>query len=68
MNRPLKGLFVLTLTLATAAALSACREAEMERPISLEKGTYQGKPDQSLDAATLKALRARTAGQGLSTL
>ena len=40
----------------------------MGRPISLEKGTYQGKPDTPLSAATVKALRARTAGQGLSTL
>ena len=68
MNRSLKGLYVLSLALTAALALSGCREAEMGRPISLEKGTYQGKPDQPLDAATVKALRQRTAGQGLSTL
>ncbi len=68
MIRPLKGLLVVSLTLAAAVALSACREAETNRPISLEKGTYQGTPDTPLSAATVKALRARTAEQGLSTL
>ncbi len=68
MIRPLKGLFVLSLTVTAAVALSACRETETGRPISLQKGTYQGKADTPLSPETLKVLRQRTAGQGLSTL
>jgi len=66
MKRPLKGLSVLALALVAAASLSACRESELGRPISLEKGTYQGPRDQPLSQATLKALRERTAGQNYS--
>lgn len=63
MKRPLKRLPVLALALVAAAGLSACRESEMGRPISLEKGAYQGPRSQPLSQATLKALRERTAGQ-----
>lgn len=66
MKRPLKGLSVLALALVAAAGLSACRESEMGRPISLEKGNYQGPRSQPLSQATLKALRERTAGQSYS--
>jgi len=66
MRRPLKGLSLLVLTLVAAAGLSACREDEMGRPLSLEKGTYQGPKDQALSQDTLKALRQRTAGQNYS--
>jgi len=66
MFRPPKGLAVLGLTLAVALSLSACREGEMGRPLSHDKGTYQGKADTPLDEATLKALRQRTTGQGHS--
>jgi hypothetical protein len=66
MFRPLKGLGVIGLTLAVALSLSACRESELGRPLSHDKGTYQGKADTPLDEATLKALRQRTTGQGHS--
>jgi hypothetical protein len=66
MIRAMKGLFVLTVTLAVALALSACRESEMGRPISLQKGTYQGKTGAPLDEATRRALRQRIAGQSYS--
>jgi len=66
MSRPLKALAVCGLALAVAATLSACRESEMGRPLSFQKGTYQGKHGTPLDETTLKALRQRTAGQGLS--
>jgi hypothetical protein len=66
MIRPAKGLLVLAAVTAAALVLSACRESEMGRPISFEKGTYAGKPGPVLDEATRKALRERTAGQNYS--
>jgi hypothetical protein len=65
-GRPWK---ILALAAALAVlGLAACREGEVGRPLSLEKGTYKGAPDTPLDAATVEALRARTAGQRHSGL
>lgn len=44
---------------ALLAGLSACREAEENRPIKLEKGSYAGPPDTELDDEQKRALRAR---------
>jgi hypothetical protein len=61
-----KGLVGLGLAIAVAAGLSACRESEVGRPLTYEKGTYQGQPDTPLDEETRRALDARMAGQRFS--
>ncbi|WP_150525116.1 hypothetical protein [Roseibium sediminis] len=45
--------------LALLAGLSACREAEENRPIKLEKGSYAGPQDSQLSDEQKRALRAR---------
>ena len=45
--------------LALLAGLSACREAEENRPIKLEKGSYAGPQDSQLSEEQKRALRAR---------
>jgi hypothetical protein len=40
-----------------------CREDEQNRPLTYEKGAYQGPPDQTLSAEQVEALRQRSAGQ-----
>lgn len=45
--------------LAMVAGLSACREAEENRPIKLEKGSYAGPKDTQLSEEQRRELRAR---------
>lgn len=49
--------------LVAVAAVSGCREEEQNRPLTYEKGTYSGKPDQQLSEAQRQELRARTRNQ-----
>lgn len=44
-------------------AMQGCREDEQNRPLTYDKGVYQGRPDQALDEQQVEALRQRTAGQ-----
>ncbi|MCB1478392.1 MAG: hypothetical protein KDJ62_05885 [Rhodobiaceae bacterium] len=43
-----------------ALTLSACRENEQDRPLTFDKGTYGGAPDQALSEQDRDDLRART--------
>ena len=49
--------------LVALAALAGCRESEQGRPLTYDKGVYQGKPDDGLTAGTLDALRQRAQHQ-----
>lgn len=51
------GATILTL------GLGACRESEQGRPLSYQKGVYQGQEDQSLSDAQLQELRQRGRAQ-----
>ena len=45
-------------------ALAGCRESEENRPIKLEKGTYDGTADTALTEEQRRELRARGTKQG----
>jgi hypothetical protein len=45
------------------AGLGACREEERHRPLSYEKGVYNGPQGTALNEEQRKALRLRTRGQ-----
>lgn len=47
------------ILVALAVGVSACRESEQGRPLTYEKGTYQGKQDHPLTDAELAELRER---------
>ncbi len=44
--------------------VSACDEAEQDRVLRYEKGTYLGPPDSELSAGQVKELRQRATRQG----
>ena len=46
-----------------ALTIQACREDEQNRPLTYDKGTYQGPAYEPLSQNQLDALRQRTAGQ-----
>lgn len=46
-----------------ALATQGCREDEQNRPLTYDKGTYQGQPDQRLSPEQVDTLRQRSAGQ-----
>jgi hypothetical protein len=50
--------------IALLAGLAACRESEENRPIKLEKGSYQGPADQALSDEQKRELRSRGNLQG----
>jgi hypothetical protein len=60
-SHPARGprIALVALTLAGALALGGCREAEQDRPLTYEPGTYLGQEDESLSAETLDTLRER---------
>lgn len=49
----------LAVSAVVLALVPGCREEERDRPLVLEKGVYQGKPDQPLSEAQLHELRQR---------
>jgi hypothetical protein len=52
------------LAIAGIAMLAqGCREAEQNRPLLYDKGTYQGQPDPALSEEQVNALRQRAAEQ-----
>ena len=56
---------IICLVVACAGLLvAACDEAEQNRVLRYEKGTYLGPPDSQLDAEQLGLLRQRTKLQG----
>lgn len=57
------GTLAIAAGLLALAALAGCRDQEQGRPLSYEKGTYQGKPDTALPSETLDALRQRAQNQ-----
>jgi hypothetical protein len=40
-----------------------CREEEQNRPLTYDKGTYQGQPDPALSDQQVETLRQRAAAQ-----
>lgn len=56
MNR---GVLLAALLLTPIVLLSGCREEEQNRPLSHQKGVYQGKPDTSLSDNAVETLRQR---------
>ncbi len=59
---------MLGLAAAMAGGLGACREEELDRPLSYEKGKYIGKKGTRLNDEQLRALQQRhrnQAGGGL---
>jgi hypothetical protein len=54
---------VALLALASALVVQGCREEEQDRPLTYDKGTYQGQADQKLDQQQVEALRQRAGGQ-----
>lgn len=54
---------VVVVGLLAVAALAGCREQEQDRPLTYEKGVYQGQPDDALADDTLETLRQRAQRQ-----
>lgn len=54
---------LLVMTLAVLISAVACREEEQDRPLDLDKGTYEGAPMPSLDEETREDLRDRARHQ-----
>ena len=48
---------------AIALAAQGCREEEQDRPLTYDKGTYQGQPDPALTDQQVQTLRQRAAEQ-----
>jgi hypothetical protein len=46
-----------------ALTVQSCREDEQDRPLTYDKGTYQGHPDEGLTDEQVETLRQRSAGQ-----
>ena len=46
-----------------ALVTQGCREDEQNRPLTYDKGVYQGQSDQGLDEQQVEALRQRSTGQ-----
>jgi hypothetical protein len=46
-----------------ALLVQGCREDERNRPLTYDKGTYQGQPDPALSDQQVEMLRQRAAGQ-----
>ncbi len=55
-----RSLLVLSVIFVTGLLLSACDEAEQDRILRYEKGTYLGQKDQMLTERQQADLRART--------
>ncbi len=53
-------LLVLSMVFAAGLVLSACDEAEQDRILRYEKGTYLGPKDQALSLQQRADLRARS--------
>ncbi|MEQ8818461.1 MAG: hypothetical protein RLO51_10570 [Thalassobaculum sp.] len=49
--------------LVALVALAGCREDEQDRPLSYDKGVYQGKADDALPEGTSDVLRQRAQHQ-----
>ena len=61
----IRGLGPISVIMMTAAlGLAACDEAEQDRILRYEKGTYLGPPDEPLDSETLEELQFRVRMQG----
>lgn len=49
--------------ISLAIGITACREDERGRPLTKQKGVYEGPPDEKLAEDRLEDLRLRAAGQ-----
>ena len=63
----IKDLWGRVLSLVAIASLAivmtACREDEQNRPMTKQKGVYEGPVDEKLDETDLEDLRTRASGQ-----
>ena len=58
------GLLGFWLAIVGIALLAqGCREEERNRPLTYDKGTYQGQPDPALSGEQVEMLRQRAARQ-----
>lgn len=57
-----RGISVLAM-IGLVAGVAACRENEGDRPLTKQKGVYEGQEDEKLDADQLESLRTRASGQ-----
>lgn len=54
---------ILIAVISCGFGLSACRDDEQGRPLTKQKGIYEGPADEKLDPERLEDLRSRAAGQ-----
>ena len=54
---------LLVIMVGFATGLSACREDEQGRPMTKQKGVYEGQADEKLAEDRLLDLRSRASGQ-----
>ncbi len=54
---------LIVAMISLAIGITACREDERGRPLTKQKGVYEGPPDEKLAEDRLEDLRLRAAGQ-----
>jgi uncharacterized lipoprotein YehR (DUF1307 family) len=55
--------FIVLLILFLSLSLQACKKEEQGRPLSYNKGVYQGNADNSLSVSEVYQLKKRVSGQ-----
>ena len=55
--------FIVLLILFLSLSLQACKKEEQGRPLSYNKGVYQGNADNSLSGSEVYQLKKRVSGQ-----
>ncbi len=63
-----RALTAAALTAALGLSVAGCREAELDKTVSIEKGHYSGPRNPPLSEATLDELRQRQKLQSSSSL
>ncbi|GGB41972.1 hypothetical protein GCM10011316_12440 [Roseibium aquae] len=64
MSLPVSGLSKAMLVVGLLMSLGACRESEENRPIKLDKGSYDGPADTGLSEEQRRQLQQRGTLQG----
>ena len=55
--------FIISIVLLASFTLNACKKEEQGRPLSYNKGVYQGNPDNALNDNEVYQLKKRVSGQ-----
>ena len=55
--------FIVLLILFLSLSLQACKKEEQGRPLSYNKGVYQGNADNALSSSEVYQLKKRVSGQ-----